>query len=299
MDKSFALLKEIGHQLDRDIFPRILNGGIVTPSEAAVTTSTWAEERKDERQRTRRPETRPRTGPTGGQRQTDKWGAPGTATPSICADLQAHYERELTAVNEAYPGTRILHRKEGLWLLTESTLLPGLCQKAVFLTGIPFTWARIVRSWGFWMGVPLRYPVWIGPRHTNLPDGSICAFEPSDGTWNLGDSLILLLDLYTLWALRHLHLQVFHRWPGRQVAHFIYERLLELQPTEYCGCGSDQFYADCCQEKDLRSNHLLEAMRFYDYGGGLRTTPDQISNFVRVQENPPELNALLPMIQLG
>jgi len=290
---SVAILEEIGYQLDEDVFPRIMNGGIVTPGGAAVPTSTWAEETKDERQGTRRPETRPWTGPAGGERQADRGGTPGAAPPSICADLQAQYEGELTAVHEAYPGTRVWHEVEGLWLRTESTLLPGLCQKAAFLTGIPFARTRTARSWGFWMGIPLRYPVWIGPRHTNLPDGSICAFEPRDGTWNLGDSLLVLLDLYTLWALRHLHLQVFHRWPGRQVAHYVHERLTELKPTEYCGCGSDQFYGDCCRENDLKSNRILEAMRFIDYGGTMRTPPDVVTRFFKIQEDPPKISDLL------
>jgi len=165
-----AILKEIGHQLDENIFPRIMNGGIVTPSEATVRTSPWAEEIKNERQGTRRPETRPWTWPARGQRQTNRGGTPGTTPSSICPELKAQYEGELTAIHEAYPGTRVWHKTEGIWLLTESTLLPGLWQKAVFLTGIPFARTRIVRSWGFWMGIPLRYPSWIGPRHTNMPD---------------------------------------------------------------------------------------------------------------------------------
>lgn len=292
MDAAASILKEIGQQLDKDIFPRIKNGGIVTPSEAAVPTTTWAKEKKNERQGTRRPETRPWTGPPRGQRPADRGGTPSSASPVICANLQAQYEDELTAIRGAYPGTRVWRQQEGLWLLNESTLLPGLWQRAVFLTGIPFDRTRLVRSWGFWMGTPLRYPIWIGPRHTNSPDGTICAFEPSDGTWNVGDSLLVLLDLYTLWALRHLHLQVFQRWPGRQVAHYVHERLRELKPTEYCGCGSDQLYGVCCQEKDIRSNRILEAMKFYNNGGGVRTPPDAITNFIRVQDNPPELKDL-------
>ena len=298
MVMPMTILKEIGHQLDEDIFPRIMNGGIVMPGDDAVRTSPWAEEKKDERQGTRRPATRPWTGTAGGQRQTDRCGTPGTAPPPICAELKAHYEGELTAVHEAYPGTRVWHQAEGLWLLTESVLLPRLWQKAVFLTGIPFSRTRIVRSWGFWMGIPLRYPTWIGPRHTNMPDGSICAFEPSDETWSLGDSLLVLLDLYTLWALRQLHLQVFQRWPGRQVAHYVHERLTELKPTEYCGCGSDRHYINCCREKDLESDRVLEAIRFYDLGGGIRIPPNVVTAFIQTPDHPPKITEVLPMIQI-
>lgn len=289
-------LKTIGHQLDKDIFPRIMNGGIVTPGDTASIPSTWAKENDYERQGTRRSETRSWTGPAGRQRQTNRYRTPGAAAPSICTELRTHYEGELTAVHEAYPGTKVWHQQEGLWLITESTLLPGLWQNAVFLTGIPFDRTRTVRSWGFWVGTPLAYPAWIGPRHTNFPDGSICGFEPSDGTWNLGDPLLVLLDLYTLWALRHLHLQVFLRWPGRQVAHYVHERLTELKPTEYCGCGSDRLYSDCCQRNDLRSDRVLEAIKFFDFGG--RTPPSSVITFIQTQDYPPKIIDLLPIVQM-
>lgn len=287
------MLSKIGHQLDEDIFPSIMCGGIVTPSESAAPSINWAKENDDERQRARRPETRAWQWPSGGKRQTNRGWTSSASTPPICTELKAKYHGELLAVYEAYPGTQVWHQTDGLWLLTESSLLPELCQKAVFLTGIPFSRTRLVRSWGFWMGAPLRYPKWIGPRHTNLPDGSICAFEPTDGTWRLGDSLLLLLDLYTLWALRHLHLQVFKRWPGRQVAHFVHERLTELQPTEFCGCGAGKLYGECCQEEDLKSNRVLEAMRFYDLGGE-RVVPELVKSFIRGQKSPPSLMELLP-----
>jgi hypothetical protein len=297
MTNPLTILKKIGHQLDDNIFPRIMNGGIVTPGEFAVITSPWAEEKIDERQEKRRPETRPWTGPSGGQRQTVRGGTPGSAPPFVCADFKNQYDGELTAVNEAYPGTRVWHQNEGLWLLTKSSLLPGLWQNAVILTGIPYVRTRTVRSWGFWMGTPLRYPTWIGPRHTNFPDGSICAFEPSDGTWKLGDPLVVLLDIYTLWALRHLHLQIFQRWPGRQVAHFVHERLTEQKLTEFCGCGSDRLYVNCCQETDHRSDRVHEAIRFFNLGGGLRTPPNAVTTFIQVQDYPPEIKDLFPMVK--
>jgi len=53
------MLQEIGRQLDKDIFPRVKNGGIVMPSELAVP-STLGEEKYDEDQR--RSTTRPRKG---------------------------------------------------------------------------------------------------------------------------------------------------------------------------------------------------------------------------------------------
>lgn len=289
------ILREIGQQLDEDIFPRIMNGGIVTPGEAAVPISTWAMEVNHERPSTRRPETGSRTWRPREEGEGKTWGcgASGNASPFICTDLKHQYEGELTTVQEAYPGARAWIQNEGLWLITESALLPGLSQKAVFLTGIPFSRTRTVRGWGFWKGIPLKYSSWIGPRHTNSPDGSICAFEPRDGTWKLGDSLLVLLDLYTLWAFRHLHLQVFKKWPGRQVAHFAYERLAELNPSEYCGCGSNRQYDQCCRENDLKGDLVLKALSYFHMGCGIHVVPEIVTTFIQGQDKPPQITDLL------
>lgn len=293
MDRAIVVLREIGRQLDEDIFPCVKKGGIVAPSEAAVPTSIWTEEKNYEKSGQRGPETRTWTRPARWERQANGRKPTSKAAPIVCPDLQAKYENELTVVHEAYPGTRVWQQAEGLWLMTESGLLPGLWQKALFLTGIPFVRTLTVRTWGFWMGVPLRYPTWIGPRHTNFPDGSVCAFEPGDCTWNLGDSILELLDLYTLWALRHLHLQVLGRWPGRQVAHHPYERITELREDESCGCGSDKLYGICCREKNLARDRVIDAVDFNLHTGGVRMPHDEVVSFIREQTGPPRLTDML------
>jgi hypothetical protein len=110
----------------------------------------------------------------------------------------------------------------------------------------PFEPLRRVSSWAWW-----TTGIWVGPRHTNYPDGSICSFEESDGTWNTRDSLVPLLDLHSVWLVRHLHLRHFGRWPGRQVLHTAYERVAENGACEFCGCDSGELYAACCQQRDL------------------------------------------------
>jgi hypothetical protein len=287
------MLKEFGRQLDVDIFPRIMNGGIVTPGDAAVIPTKWAEEKEDERQRERRPTTRPWTGTTRGKGETGRsWSTNCTASP-ISRDLQTKYEGDLGLIDEAYPGAKVWHQAEGLLLVTDSSLLPGLCHKARFFTAIPFSPIKNVRSWGFWVGVPLSHPVWIGPRHTNLGDGSICAFERQDDTWLPGDSLVTLLDLYTVWALRHLYLQILGRWPGRQVAHYAFERLVETQSGELCGCGSKVVYSSCCRERDLLRERLPDALRFIEDGGFDRNPPAAVSNFISGRSDIPYVTDLL------
>lgn len=296
MCDPLEMLSRIGRLLDRDVFPRILNGGIVTPDDTALPNSNWAKEPQDEQQGQRRSATEPRAGAAGRKRQANRPGETGTPPPPVSECLQDQYESQLTAVQLAYPGAHIWRTQDGLWLRTESTLLPRIWRKAVFLTGIPFSSRHIVRSWGFWVGTPQAYPTWIGPRHTNFPDGSICAFDPSDGTWNHGDSLVVLLDLYTVWSLRQLHLLTFGRWPGRQRAHYVHERLAETLPGEYCGCGSNTLYSACCQSNDLAQNRLLAAIEYFGFGS--RKPPRLVERFIREQKDPLGIKELLPLYEV-
>lgn len=262
------------------------SGPAVLPSILGVETSngTSREKRSETGSRKRAPA---RQRPPRGSRPSRQ------AAPVVRPDLQARYEDELGAVREAYPDTRVWRQDDGLWLLTRSSLLAGFQQGALFVTAISFA-NRIVRGWGFW-DMRLGNPTWIGPRHTNFPDGSICAFEPRDGTWKMGEPVVELLDLYTLWALRHLHLQVFGRWPGQQSVRHPYERILELREDEHCGCGtSDKRYGECCREKDLARNRIADAVNFQMvYMGGLRHPPSSIVRFVREQIDAPRFSDLL------
>lgn len=288
-----ATLQQIGRQLDDYIFPRVKNGGAVMPSEPAVSSATLGVEKHNARSRQRRSETRPRQGTAGREGPPrGSWPTRQTA-PLVRTGIRTQYEGELDTVLEAYPGTQVWRQEEGLWLLTESSLLPGFQQRALFLTGISFARGS-VRGWGFWCDC-LVNPTWIGPRHTNFPDGSICAYEPTDGTWMIGDHIVELLDLYTLWALRHLHLQVLGRWPGRQAVRHPYERILELRADEHCGCGkTDKLYGECCREKDLARNQVADAVNFIvATEGGLRKPPDAVTRFIRKQIEPPQFSDLL------
>ena len=215
MHKQTEILKtmrEIGIQLDQNKFPRVFNGGVVMPSETTVSPSTLGKEKNSDSSRQRRPATRPWQGAARRQRQAYRPRPTRGATSVICSGLQKQYEAELDEVQKAYPRTKFLHQTGGMWLLTDSILLDGLGKKATFLTIIPYIKKFVAKSWGFWT-TPI-YNEWIGPRHTNFPDGSICAFEPRDETWINGDSIVKLLDLYSLWALRHQHLEILGRWPG-------------------------------------------------------------------------------------
>lgn len=289
--ESINTLKNIGSQLDRNQYPCIHNGGIVKPGGSIIVTSTPGEDIKYESNRQKRPTTGSRQRSTRRQRAPNRSRSSGAAPQFISPSLRTTYETELDELRAAYPETKIWFQAEGMWLLTESSVLLGLGKKATFLTAIPYSRLHIQKSWGFWT-TPI-YSQWIGPRHTNFPDGSICAFNPNEGTWKPGDSLIKLLDLYTLWALRHEHLKIFGRWPGRQAVPHAYERITESKADELCGCDKKGLkYAECCQQHDM-SRPLEESfslfMRFAQ-GNIHRSPPREICDFMMRRDTPPPIS---------
>lgn len=285
-------LAEIGRQLDRAMFPVVKNGGFVSPGGAAVFLRTLGKEQVDESKRPRTSPAEPWAGSRAWQGAPGRSWPPGEAAPLVGAGEVALYEAELGAIRVAYPGAEVWRQEGGFWLYVESAILPGLGRKAVFLVGVT-TDKRAVRSWAFWGGRVPGYS-WIGPRHTNFPDGSICAFEPRDGTWVFGDSLVALLDLYSVWALRHAHYEVFGRWPGPQAVAYPYERLLELADSELCGCGSTARYAECCKTSDQSRNRVAAAVQFYILSClAIRQPPSSITLFLRDQEALPGVSSMV------
>ena len=90
--------------------------------------------------------------------------------------------------------------------------------------------------------------------------------------------------------LQHLHLKDFDRWPGAQVAHFAYERLIELKDDELCGCGSiDKRYVDCCKPNDLKRDRVADATKYIFDGWADRKPPEDVMRFMSERNNPPLL----------
>ena len=163
---------------------------------------------------------------------------------------------------------------------------------ATFIVGLPFHADVGPRGWGFWNKPD--GPQWIGDRHTNFFDGSVCAFSPDDGAWAEGGELDTLFNLYTVWAMRHLHLAVIGRWPGRH--HSLdhpYYRLMEIGPEELCTCGLKGVrYSDCCRPRDI-VNDLVRMKSHFELwqGGGIRgrAPPAAISEHIVGKGDLPAL----------
>lgn len=292
-EAPIRLLQVIGLELDRDIYPDVLDGGLVAPSETAAPQYLGAETNHDRA----RPVAVTSGTPAPGTRPSPETTPPSTgataspASPSASVErssIRAHYENELGAVQGAYPGTRIWHDQDGMWLLSESSIVQGLNRAATFL--VAFSWSQMAaRGWGFWRNGALAVR-WIGPRHTNFPDGSMCAFEPTDRTWVFGSSIVTLLDLYTVWALRHLHLELFNRWPGPQAAFHPYERRMEFHANERCSCGSGRMYRGCCASRDAARRLIPDAVSFaVRFAGGRREPPARLAQVALNVAHPPPI----------
>lgn len=291
-DEVRLVLQEIGTQLDRNCFPTIHNGGVVVPSSVSVTATHLGTEMADATLRQIGPSTGSRQGTASWEGTTRRSRPPRRSTSAARRRFQAYYEGQLTEVWTAYPQTKVWNQDEGMWLLTDSAVLNGLRKTATFLVWLPFEPGGRVKSWGFWtasIGV-----CWIGPRHTNWPDGDICAYTPADGTWRPGGNLVQLLDLNTLWALRHLYLQEFDRWPGYHSAPHPYERITELRDDEFCGCENGHLlYENCCKAADLaqdRPRIAIDFSRRY-MRNGLRSPPRDIVQFALRRSGPPRIRS--------
>jgi hypothetical protein len=185
-----------------------------------------------------------------------------------------------------------------MWLLARSSIISGLAGEATILVALPYRSGVGPRAWGFWTaGAETR---WIGPRHTNFQDGSICAFSPDEGAWPEGGDLRTLLDLYRVWTLRHLHLEVFGRWPGKQYGLFgvdagvqAYYRQRECNDDELCGCGSEtRRYSECCKPSDLQWD-IFQVMPAFlrQTNGGFqsRRPPPSVVGFIEGRSALPKI----------
>lgn len=268
-DEVLSVLRLIGAALDERRTVRVIDGGIVVLKEEPATTE---EVEIDYGQRSRRPAAGSR------QRTAGRERTPGGSRPprkgSRVRSLVSGYERQLEDVEKAYPGAKLYRDEHGLWLFAPSLILEGIGRRAIFLMALPDTPEVEPRGWALWQeDGDLR---WIGPRHTNFFDGSVCAFSSAkDSIWQPGDDLLTLLDIYSVWALRHLHLEIFGRWAGRQHALLDqrgepdpYYRMIEFQPDELCSCQSGNRYGQCCRSRDLRHNLLTAKAAFERRHGG-------------------------------
>lgn len=269
--ESRAVLQRIGADLDGHRQVRVRTGGIVAPDTA--TDVETKETENGARQRQARSTAGSRQGPSGRQGSPRRSRPAGSAAHVRRGDLRTCYEAQVVELQQAYPSAQVVASDEqGMWLRVESAVLDGLDRSATFLVAIPYTPDAHPRTWGFW-NLP-NGPRWIGRRHTNFPDGSVCAYVPQSGVWREGGRLDGLIDLYSVWALRNLHLEVFGRWPGRQYSSHPFYSLVEFNADELCSCEAHEpprRYGECCRPEHLKRG-LMELKVDFERTQRLRIT---------------------------
>jgi hypothetical protein len=107
------------------------------------------------------------------------------------------------------------------------------------------------------------FPRAVGPRHTNFPDASICAFTDEDDAWRPGDNPKILLNLYAEWLVGQLFLSLESYWPGRQAGLDATYRTLEFTDQDWCDCGSEKRYGTCHRAIDQLEVARLKAAGKY------------------------------------
>jgi hypothetical protein len=273
-EAQLAHLRTVGEALDNGLFPHVFRDGFV--AFAAPEDAPSMEQEDVERQRTRGPATRSRTRTEAGPRRTSGETAPigrGTEQAVLVPILEGLYT--------SYP-TQFIEGDHGLWAVVTSCPLGHDGPQVTLVLAYPHSGEVPPRAWAFWkLG---DFPKFIGPRHTNFPDASICAFVPDDATWNRSDGLVALVDLYSTWVFRHLYLQHFGRWPGPQHGATALYRRTEFSSDEWCGCESGKRYGECHLTADaLLSDEAARAEHRTVMGSDYvtRKPPRSIMQFAR------------------
>jgi hypothetical protein len=276
-------LKLIGESLGAGVYPRVGFGGVLIPGCAPTSTQAKENENATERHEARR---------EGQARAPAASGASGTSDQTAPL-LRDGFDRWLVAeaktLTRSFPETELIPAPDGAVITVKSRVLLEYPESVFFLTMLSPLYGQ-PRSWGFSVG-PVFEPTWIGPRHTNYFDGSICAYEPTDGTWSLGMPLVDLFAYYTLWAARHLHLRQFGYWPGQQRVHRASERLAELKQNELCGCSDGtRPYRECCYGPDLEEQSVARALSHEIFI--TRRPPIDVVNYARGNGPPPRVSSV-------
>jgi hypothetical protein len=290
--ESRAVLQRIGAELDGHRQLRVRIGGIVSPDTAPAMEAKETE--NVEREGQARPAAGSRSRSSRRQRSAGRSRPPGPAASVGRDGLRSHYEAQVAELEKAYPSAHVVASDEqGMWLLVESSVLSGIDRSATFLVAVPYSPDSFPRAWGFWNFA--SGPKWIGPRHVNFPDGSICAFVPESGTWRQGDRLDALLDLFTVWTLRQLYLEEFKRWPGRQFSAHPFYSLAEFKDDEFCSCDKEEpprRYGECCKVEHLK-RPLLELAGGFERAMGCRLNdrnpPQPILDFIDGRGDLPSI----------
>lgn len=252
--KQVNHLAALGQAIDRGDQPLVYDGGFVglaRPTESEVIEHAPL------------PSTRNRseTGSRQGWRASARQRPNRKAKPFRSDAIEAAHGTGFRLLVQHYEALGF-EDKNGLWVAAKSKPLGLGGPQAFFLIALPNIFSIYPRAWAFSAigNRTVPFPL----KHTNFPDGSICAFTKESGAWQPGEGILELVDHYSLWALKSLHRATFGWWPGPQVGVGALYRRNEFAPQEWCGCGSGRRYVECHQAQDnlVVSEHAEREFRY-------------------------------------
>jgi len=283
--KQLVAIDRIGSALFADRPMRVGFKGLVSIKPSTTNDDKGEENGQRQGQGSRRPAAEPRPGRQRSPR-------PRHSDSSDVLRWAVEDQRQLRFLREAYPSAKTRSDNRGTWLVVRTFPLGVGGPQAILLIMVPRTRISRVESWGYWWAG--EEPMWIGPRHTNFPNGSICAFpiesNPLDCDW----PLTRYVDLLSEWCARHLYYAVHDKWPGPQEGRWTWYRLLETRSGECCPrCGSLEPYENCCKsrdEKEMAQRPVVpDPLQF-----PARLPPSPVEEFAkRAGRNPPRIMTVL------
>lgn len=275
--EALAVLQRIGEELDLHQTLRVLRGGVVQPSTSRPLSHLLGEVSAHDGARKPAGSERPATGQGQGAAEGNPAGTrPGPSAGQVVRErgVEAKFVTDIegaTDAQEGYPQLRARLAGPIIWLEGEIDPVPGLGRAARVRISYPMDTTIPVRAWAWW-----QKGKWIGPRHTNYGEGSICAYEVTDRSWTRAMPLIRYIDQVAGWITRHIYLAEFGRWPGQQVLHTARERLRQHQPGEICGaCRSGQPYELCHKLADMQMGRMaIEQEYKRHFGKNVQRPPE-------------------------
>lgn len=254
MQLNLDTLRKFGEAADCLRLPAIEEGGFIVPGpESPITRHPGKEYSQNVATGSRAQEARPAAGAR--QRPPAEAAAPGRAAHAVEHLLGGVLNLE--ELYEYHPGSRILDSSSrfaimsvpvGVFrtlpfrahLVLEIPLVPPL---SLVRYHTPLIKIPDVRAWGVWK------PGLLMQSHHINPDRSICACLSDEWRWGR-DPLHQYVEMCIDWIGRTLHNDLLGRWPGTQ--HYSpHMRVKRNQPDEYCGCGSERAWKECCMSADL------------------------------------------------
>jgi hypothetical protein len=215
----------------------------------------------------RRPEKGTRGSATGSRERSQGTQAPADSTRSLGGRRRARYQAEVRELRWQYPGTYFRIDDSGLWIVVPAFPLGTSGPQLIQITAVPDDPNIRILTWAFWISDDRC--AWVGHRHTNYPDGSVCAFPPDGGAWKDGDPLVRYVDRICEWSARHIFCWLDGYWPGPQDAICRYYRVGEGRAQELCFCHSGKTYFECCRPLDLLQSCASDRELFKSNCNGL------------------------------